>query len=65
MAVIKCKFTNGKLKILEVLKVQKGDSLIMHAGDCVMPRFVKPRPPSEVGPEQVLPCPGRVPPKRD
>jgi hypothetical protein len=62
MAVMKCKFTNGKLTILEVLKVHKGDSLIMHhAGDCVTPRFIKPRPPADIGPKQVMPCPGRIP----
>jgi hypothetical protein len=57
MAVMRYKFTDGKLRILEVLKVQKGDRLMMEARDCVTPRYVNPRPLREIGPKQVMPCP--------
>jgi hypothetical protein len=59
MAVMKCTFVDGKLRILEVLKIQPGDSLMTEKEDCVTPR--KEQSPADTTREQLLPCPGTIP----
>jgi hypothetical protein len=61
MAVMKSTFAHGRLVILEVLKVQPHDRLILENGDCVIPP--SDLPPGDVGPQMVVPCPKQEPQK--
>lgn len=65
MAVIKCAFEDGRLTVLEVLRVQQHDTLILENGECVeaLRLPLEGLPPADINHIGHVPCPDQVRPK--